>query len=160
MHLSVGGVERLPSVPFVLMAGTIGGVLLSVTGSGTTTGVGTLAALLATVAAVVTLWWVTVRRRQHNAWSAGFHIACVIALAQLIALALIITGAVAPTEHLQWQDVVSKALIPQLVLTPLRFGGAVLLIAVGRRLPGSGRGTLPGMPASSSEHREGEQPGR
>lgn len=155
MHLSVGEVERLPPIPFVLTAGAIGGVLLSVTGSGTTTGVGTLAALLAMWAAAVTLWWVTVRRRQHNAWTAGFQIACVIALAQLIALVSIITGAVAPTEHLQWQDVVSKALIPQLVLTPLRVATAVVFIAVGRMLPGSGRGTLPLTPESSSEHREG-----
>jgi peptidoglycan biosynthesis protein MviN/MurJ (putative lipid II flippase) len=118
-------------------------------------GVGALAALLAAWAAAVTLWWTTVRRRQHNVWSAGFQIACIPALAQLIALAVIVTDAVAPTEQLQWQDVVNKALPPQLVLTPFRFVGAVLLIAVGRMLPGTGGGTLPLTPASSPEHREG-----
>lgn len=146
MRLSLRDIEKIAPVPFVILIGMIGGALQGALEFVKTSVAGGFAAILILGAATAVLGWITVRRRQHNVWSAAFQVVCAIGLSQLVALALIIPRAVPASVHLEWRDVAINALVPQLILSPTRFVAAAVLVALGRMLPGSGRGriTAPG----------------
>ena len=100
--------ESIAPVTFVLLAGMIGGVLRGGAEFVPRTAAGVLTTVLVIGAATVLLWWLSVRRRQHSAWSAALQITCVICLAELIALAFVIprvpldtagSGVIRPSMH-------------------------------------------------------------
>jgi cytochrome bd-type quinol oxidase subunit 2 len=151
VRLGLREVEKLPSVPFVLFAGAVGGVVQGLSEFVRNSAASALGAFLVLTGAAIVLWWLSVRRRQYAIWSAACQVAVVIGLAQLISLALVIPRVVPANVQLQLRDVATTALVTQLVLSPLRFLEAAVGIALGRQLPGSGRGRARAPAAASAD---------
>ena len=153
MRLSLTEVEKLTPAPFVLVAGLFGGALQAAAEFVHDRAAGAIA-FLAVNGAAVLLWWLSVRRRQHSVWSAAGQITLSLALAQILSFGLVIPRVVPANVHLRWLDVAETEFFTQLWLSPLRFVGAVLLVAFGRFLPGSGRGHAGHPTASTMESRD------
>lgn len=139
MRPGLNEVEKLAPVPFVLLAGLIGGVLQSLGEFAHNTVAGALVAYLILTGAAIILWWVSVRRRRYSVWSTAVQIAVAVTLAQIVSFAMVVPRVLPANVHLQWLDVAETELFTQLGWSPLRFLEAAILIALGRLLPGSAR---------------------
>jgi hypothetical protein len=139
VRLDLREIENLSGPAFVLLAGSAGGVLEGVTELVHYRPVGAFATFVMLNAAAVILWWLGVRRRQYSVWHTALQLTLIIGLAQLISFALVIPRAVPANVHLLWPDVVQTELVTQLTLSAIRFPAAIILVVLGRFLPGSGR---------------------
>jgi hypothetical protein len=112
--------------------------------------------LWATAATV--LWWLSVRRRQYSVWMAAFQITCVMGLTQIGSFALVTAHVIPANVHLDLLSVSQVEVVTQLELSPLRFVEALLIVALGRLLPGSGRAKVAHQPEALSESAGGPSP--
>mgnify|MGYP006137182865 CR=1 FL=1 len=83
-------IETLAPVPFVLLVAIVAGLLRSVGSIAQPRGLAALGLGLLLAAAAGILWWVAVRRRQHSLWSIALQLTIAIALADLIALTIVL----------------------------------------------------------------------
>ncbi len=139
MRLSLRELDKLPAAAFVLFAGSVGGVLLGSSEFAPNTGPGAVAAFAIRITAGVAVCWLGVRRRQHAVLSTALQLTLIVGLAQMIAFALSVPRAVPADVHLEWRDVAQTELFTQLVLSPIRFVEAAVLVAIGRARPRGGR---------------------
>jgi hypothetical protein len=150
-RLGLNELEKIAAVPFILFAGLVGGGLQSL-GEFARNGTGALVAFFIVIGAAVVLWWASVRRRRYSVWRAAFHLTVAMALSQVISFALVVPRtAHAEGVQIDWLNAIEQVLWVQLALSPIRFIGAALLVALGRLLPGSGRGEVGRRAAASAE---------
>jgi hypothetical protein len=138
-------IEELPPGPFVFLVGAVGGVL-QVIPEFLSEYFGIASALsgqLVVNLAAIVLWWTAVRRRRSSVWWTAWHLTLALALAQVLAvlLSLAIVNVRVPLADLVW-----PMLTALLGLSPIRFLGSAVLVAVGRLLPGSGTLARPRAP--------------
>lgn len=141
------GLEDLSPGRFILLVAVIGGVLHSYPGSylEQATARTIVALAIVTDAAAVLLWWIAVRRRRFSVWKTALHVMLALDLADALALLLSIAMlSLDVREHLLStlvQQPLSTSLgelvPPYVVVSAIRFVGAAVLVAIGRRLPGS-----------------------
>jgi hypothetical protein len=161
-------IEQLPPAPFILGVSLAGGVLQGIPGFFLehTDGTGARVAQLVVAvgisvvwwAAAVLLWWTTVRRRQFSIWKTAWHVTLALALADVLGLALGYVSASIETHGAFVEALVHAPLSAStsglsfivLIRSPIRFLGAAMVIALGRRLPGSG-GLVDHRPLASAD---------
>jgi hypothetical protein len=158
VRLSLREVEQLPALPFVVLAALIGVGIQSVGWFAQHTAVNSLETGVIWAVAATVLWWLSVRRRQYSAWMAALQITCVIGLTEIGSFALVTAHVMPANVHLDLLSVSQVEVVTQLELSPLRFVEAVLLVALGRFLPGSGRAKVVHHPEALREGADGPSP--
>jgi hypothetical protein len=156
MRVLPSQIEQLAPAPFILGVSLAGGVFQGIPGFflGNTGGTGARAAQIVVAvgisvmwwAAAALLWWAAVRRRQFSTWKSAWHVTLALALADVLGLALGYAAASIETHGAFVEALIHAPLSTSssglsfivLIRSPIRFLGAALLIALGRRLPGSG----------------------
>ncbi len=144
--------ENLSPSRFILLVGVIGGVLRSYPGTYLDHATIRMIVALAIItdAAAVLLWWVAVRRRRFSFWKTALHVMLALDLADALALLLSIAmlsldarGHLVNTfVHQPLSTILGGLVPPYVVFSAIRFLGAAVLVAIGRRLPGSGQPSI------------------
>lgn len=151
-HISTG-IEDLSPGRFILLVGVLGAVLRSYPGFYLEHASARTILVLAVVtdAAAVALWWVAVRRRRFPVWKTALHVMLALDLADALGflltiamLSLNVRGHLVNTiAHEPLLTFLGGFATPYVVFSAIRFVGAAVLVAIGRRLPGSGKSVTP-----------------
>ena len=146
-------IEALATAPFILVVGSVGGVLQGIPhfflGSSSRTDMRIVQMVAFDVisvlwwAAALLLWWVAVRRRRYSVWSTAWHVTLALVLADVLGLALGYLDASIETNG-AFVEALARAplsfstsgLVVVLIRCPIRFLGSALVVYLGRQLPG------------------------
>lgn len=141
MRATLRDLEALAAVPFVLVTGTLGGLLLCLGEVVQPRGAAVLAVGLLVLATAALVCWIGMRRRRYSVWSTALQLTVAAILAQLIAIPVVIAMLFEGPgpRQLQWHDVVVQMASAQLAMSPLAFALALVLVAAGRAVPGHGQ---------------------
>lgn len=156
--------EALAPASFIIVVGLAGGVLQGVPSfffqSTSSVHVAQVAALAVISvlwwAAAVLFWWIAVRRRRYSIWKTAWHVTLAWALADVLELGLDLVhtsiqtkGAFVEAVARTPLDFALTNLELILIRSAVRFLGAVILVALGRQLPGSDNHVAP-QPSTST----------
>lgn len=141
--------EELAPVPFVLLAGGAGGIMLGASAlpvvQESTASAIVVRLLLGLI--MILVWWAGVRRRRFSVWRTAWHLMLAWDVAHVLGLLLVvaIVGARGDMRAgTPWPESVGIVLSALIVLSPVRFMMSAALVARGRRsLPGSGGPVVP-----------------